>query len=357
MLVVMHLQITRPGVVTPVAVDAAGVTGPTKGLARGKRWRRTSHGLYVPNAVDGSSTYQRTVEAAAGTPEATAVTGWAALHWQGARWFEGRAYDGSPLPVWLALGDTRHLARRSGVQYCYDWLFDDDLIHVDGLPLTRPERSVCIGAMRARSLEDAVQFIDMAAASDLVSLDELGLYAERLRGRPHTRRLFSAILLAVENAWSPLESTIRLRWLARRDSALLCNAPIFDADGNHLFTPDLFDPVAGVSGEYDGVVHDETRVRRRDLNREEVAREYGIERVAMVSTDLRDMVSFERRLEAAYVRAGLRRASPRWTLEQPHWWVDTSTVSRRRALTSTQRSRWLRRHPGSRAPSDRVEIS
>ena len=313
--------------------------------------------MYVPSTVDRSSTYQRIVEAAAGTPEATAVTGWAALHWQRARWFEGRAYDGSPLSVPLALGDTRHLARRSGVQYCYDWLFDDDLIRVDGLPLTRPERSVCIGAMRAKSLEQAVQFIDMAAASDLVSLQEMSVYAERLRGRPRTRRLFSAIQLAVENAWSPLESTTRLRWLARRDVPLLCNAPLFDADGEHLFTPDLFDPVSGVCGEYDGVVHDETRVRRRDLNREELARVFKIERVAMVSRDLRDVASFERRLDAAYARSELHRDSPTWTLEQPSWWVDTSTVERRRALTPAQRSRWLRRQLEPRVPSDRVEIS
>lgn len=338
----MDLEITRPGVVVPLRVDPKGQNGPTKGQARGKKWRRTSHGMYVPSDVDADDTSQQIVEAAAGTPEATAVTGWAALHWQGARWFDGRTRDGSRLAVPLALGDTRHLARRPGVQYCYDWLFDDDLVRVDGLSLTRVERAVYVGATRALTLEAAVQFIDMATASDLVSLQEFHEYAQCLRGRPGTRRLFSAILLAVENAWSPLETTARLRWLARRDVGLLCNAPIFDEDGSHLFTPDLFDPEAGVAGEYDGRVHDETRVRRRDLNREELARQFGIETVSMVSGDLRDVVSFERRLDAAYSRAAQRSVRPRWTLKQPDWWVDTSTVARRRALAPDQRRVWMR---------------
>ena len=35
----------------------------------------------------------------------------------------------------------------------------------------------------------------------------------------------------------------------------LCNAPLFDLGGQLLGIPDLFDPEAGLVGEYDGAHH------------------------------------------------------------------------------------------------------
>lgn len=342
----MDLHLTRPGPVVPVAADPLGLAGPTPGQARGSRWRTSSPGRFVPVGVRADDTQQRIVEAVAGGVAGTAATGWSALHWQGARWFSGRRADGTPEPVLLAVGDAGNLAPRPGVRFCYDWLFDDDVIDVDGLPVTRPERSVCAEVLRVRTLARAVRIIEMATADDLVDLDALEAYALRIKGRPHTVRLFSALGLADENVWSPGESDMRHVWRTHRDSALLCNPPLFDHQGHHLLTPDLLDPVAGVIGEYNGRVHDERVVRRRDLNREELCRDLGLEVVEMVSMDLRDIRSFERRLDAAYERAlGRREAGVRrqWTLEQPSWWIDTSTVVRRRALSDRERELWLRR--------------
>lgn len=339
----MQLSVTRPGVTSPVRIDPTGTSGPTPGQARGPRWRTTSAGLVVPATVDGSASYQRIVEAVAGLPDGSAATGWAALHWQRARWFEGRTADGRPLPVPVAVGERVGLRRRQGIGLCYGWLFADDVIEVDGLPLTRPERSVFMAVRAARSLEAAVQVVAMACAADLVSLDELRSYSVRLRGRQHTRRLADAIALADENLWSPMEATLLLRWLAAGRCRPLCNRPIFDRSGRHLLTPDLLDPVAGVLGEYDGLVHDTRTVRRRDLGREELARELGLEVVTMISTDLRDLAAFEQRLAAAYRRAARRTPSDAWTLEPPPGWVDTTTVAARRALDARTRARLLGR--------------
>lgn len=285
---------------------------------------------------------QRIVEAVAGALPGAAATGWAALHWQGVTWLDGTGSGGELLPVPVALGDRKSVSSRGGAQLCHDWLFDDDLTQVDGLPVTRPERSVCSAALRARSLESALQIIEMVVATDLVSVDELRPYAARLQGRPRTRRLNAALGVAEENVWSPMEVTMRLRWAHRHPAPLLCNPPIFDLAGNHLFTPDLFDPGAGVAGEYDGVVHETGTVRRRDLEKEELARLHGIELVSMISTDLTDTVSFERRLDAAHGRAARRTGERTWSLVQPEWWVDTSTVARRRALSPRERETWLR---------------
>jgi hypothetical protein len=63
----------------------------------------------------------------------------------------------------------------------------------------------------------------------------------------------------------------------------------------------------------------------------------------MVATDDRDRRRFLARLRSAYDRARSHRSGGQWTLAQPAWWVDTSTVERRRRLTPTQRDVWLRR--------------
>lgn len=339
----MDLAITRPGIVVPTRADPLGITGPTPDAARGRRFRTTSPGRFVPADVDAGWVEQRIVDAAAGAPPGSAVTGWAALRWQHARWFGGVDAAGAALPVWIAIGDAACLARRSGVRFVQDWLFEDDIRWLDGLPVTRNERSVCVAALRARNLEEAVQVVSMAAAADLVSLDEVAVYAQRLGPRPHTRKLRAAVTIGDENLWSPMEASALVTWLGAGLPRPLCNPPVFGPDGSHLFTPDLFDPVGMVVGQYDGVVHDLRRVRRRDLGTEELCRDLGLEVVTMISTDLRDRSAFERRLRAAYRRAAGRPRRDGWTLDLPSWWVDTSTVDKRRALDDWARELWLRR--------------
>lgn len=339
-----QLSVTRPGLVLPVPADPTGVAGPTPGRARGPRWRTSSPGLFMPVGVDADRAEQRIVEAVAGGVEGCAATGWAGLRWQGSRWFSGQHADGSPIPVLLAVGDHNNLATRRGVRFCHDWLFGDDVVLSDGLPITRAERSVCAEVLRVRTLAAAVKIIELAAADDLVDLTSLRNYALRIKGRPHTIRLNQALDLADENVWSPGECDLKAVWTSHRPTTLLCNRPIFDLEGTHVLTPDLLDPRAGVIGEYNGRVHEERAVRRRDLNREELCRDLGLEVVEMISVDLRDIRSFQRRLDAAYLRAAGRRPSARrWTLEQPSWWVDTSTVERRRGLSERDRGIWLRR--------------
>ncbi len=342
------MQIHRSGVVVPVRPDPTGRAGPTPKQVRGKRWRRTSPGLYVPATTDSTAADQRIVEAAAGLPAGAGVTGWAALHWVGVPWFEGVEPDGmTPLPVPVALHDRRTIAHRPGVRRSEDWLFADDLIEYGGIVVTRPERSVTFETRRARRLIRAVQIVDMALASDVVDLDELHSYIARLPARAGIRLTRAAAAFGNENVWSPQEATMRVVWCTDGGRpAPWCNVPIFDLAGHHLLTPDLFDPRAGVAGEYNGAVHDSWPVRRRDLEREELYREHGIEFVTMMSTDLCGVTAFVRRLDAAYRRASRHHAHRTWTLDQPTWWVDTSTVALRRALDAERRARWLRRRGG-----------
>jgi len=337
--------VTRDGVVIPVPLDRAGITGPTPWQARGPEWRRSAHGLYTPAYVDGDAPEQRIVEAAALLPDLkAAVTGWASLHWQGGRWFSGLAMDGAtPLPVPLAVDGRHRLRTRPGVRVFEDWLEESDIVRVDGLPVTRPVRAVTTEVRRARTLIQAVTVIDMAAFSDLVSLEELMADAgPHLVARPWARKVMTALAEADENVWSPREVEMRLLWQESVGVRPLCNIPIFDEQGRHLFTPDLFDPESGVGGEYDGVLHLEDGRRGRDVVREEMVRDLGLELVTMVSADSANRDAFRARVKSTYRRARSRPTSSGWTLEQPAWWVDTSTVDRRRTLSDSQRARLLK---------------
>lgn len=338
--------VTRAGVVVPVRPDRAGVEGPTPWQARGPEWRRSSHGLYVPAYVDSDEPDQRIVEAAALLPAGrAAVTGWASLHWRGARWFGGRAPDGvSARPVPLAVDGRHRLRTRPGVRVIEDWLEPIDIERVDGLPLTSAVRAVTTEVRRARHLAAAVTVVDMAAFDDLIALDELTADAEHhLVARPWARKVIAAIGQADENAWSPREVGMRLLWQEAVGVRPLCNRPVFDTRGQHLFTPDLLDAEAGVVGEYDGLIHLEDGRRSRDLTREELIRDHGLELVTMVSADSADREAFSRRVQAAYRRARVRGLTGSWTITQPPWWIDTSTVALRRTLSAEQRARLLKR--------------
>jgi hypothetical protein len=146
-----------------------------------------------------------------------------------------------------------------------------------------------------------------------------------------------------ENAWSPTEVAMRRVW--QHEAQLprpLCNHPVFDLHGRHLGTPDLVDPVAGVAGEYNGAVHLEGAQRSRDVAREAVFRDVGIEVVEMLAADLANPFPFISRLRSAYRRAERVPASDRrWTVVPPRWWVPTYTVEQRRALDDAQRQRFL----------------
>lgn len=153
----------------PVRVDASGEHGPTPWQVRSSRWRRTTRGLYVPADVE-RTTEQRIVEAAAVLGGGEAVTRWAALHWQHARWFGGLTGDGSELPVPLLV--HRHLLPQPGVSYSQESPRGEHT-DLDGLTITPALRSVSFEVRYAGTVRAAVRVIDMAAYDDLVSLDEL----------------------------------------------------------------------------------------------------------------------------------------------------------------------------------------
>ena len=329
----------RPHLVEPVRVDPAGVHGPPRGRARGPDWRTTSRGLVVPVSVE-RTPEQRIVEAAALLREGEAVTGWAALHWEGGTWFDGTV-DGSR-PRDVPLVTSREVVTQAGLSLSQEFLAPYDIRVVDGLPITSRARSVVFEMRYAAGLGAAVEALDMACFSDLVSITEVAELIAALGPVTGIQRARDALVEADENSWSPRESAMRGLWT--RQAGLtrpLCNAPVFDLDGQHLGTADLIDPVLGLAGEYNGLIHVTSTRIAKDLRREAAFREVGIEPVTMVASDWRDTDDFTRRLLQARDRVLARTAPRRWTLDPPGWWTPTATVAQRRALDARQRERFL----------------
>lgn len=337
----------RPGLEKALRIDPLGRDGPTRGQVRSGRWRAVAPGWFRP-AGGPATVEQRIVEASYRAPADGGVTGWAALRWLGGRWFEGAAADGAPLPVPVTmLGACR--SSTPGVVHTKERLTPAELVTVDDLRITTAVRSVLFEMRHAPTLLSALTHLDMACYNDLVSVAEVTAWLEANKGWTGIQQARDAVALADENAWSPAE--VAMRWLWTRIGGLgpvLCNVPVFDLHGRFLFTTDLLDPVVGVVGEHQGPHHFERDQRRRDITRETLMRDLGLEYVERVAGE--DPTRFLIRLRSAYARAARQPADVRqWTLEPPKDWVPTNTVEQRRALTPHQQRALLAHRQMSRA--------
>lgn len=332
-----HHHPAHPQVCAPVRVDPTGRYGPTPSSARRGRWRRVAPGWVVPVEVDGSATDQRIVEAAVRLTSYGAVTGWAALHWQGARWFD------RPDPVPLAIGDAG-LRPTASIIVSEEQVLPHHLIVVDGLRITTAVSSTLFEMRRAFDELSAITVLDMACYDDLVAVAEVSAGVVELGPRTGVPLVRRAVAQSDENAWSPPEVASRQIWT--RAGGLprpLTNVPIFDRNGSHVLTPDLIDPAAGVVGEYDGAGHRDRGQQAGDVRRDDLYRRLGLEQVTMTAPDLVEPQPAVARLAGAYQRARARPATDRpWTLTPPSWWTPTDTVVRRRTLAPAQRTRLLR---------------
>jgi hypothetical protein len=313
-----------PGLVTPVRVDPRGLDGPPPGQARGPRWRQVAHGWYVPSRVDVDVLEQRILNQAVRLPPGGGLTGWAALRWRGAAFFNGVAPGGRtllPVPLLLGLGNLRPspLARLSKEQFPPA---EHDL--VAGLPCAVVARALYDETRWSADDRRAVVAVDMTVAAGLISCEDFRTYVESRPAWTGVYRARFAADHAVAGSRSPQETLLRLAWVI--DAQLphpLCNQAVFSLDGRLLGYPDLFDPVAGLVGEYDGKDHLAEDRRSSDRIREERFRDHGLEYVAVVRGELERGALVAHRLRAAYRRAGfLPQGRRRWTLEAPPWFRD-----------------------------------
>ena len=331
---------TAHRVVGPVRTDPTGSRGPSRREAAGPRWRRSSRGLYVPASVP-LTPEQRVVEAGFLVPCYGAVTGWGALAWLGGTWFTGTTADGDLVPVDLSVAAHR-IRSQPGFHMTGDRFDAREAVSVDGIWVASAAMATFFAMRYARDAREAAVVLSMAAYADLVSVDEMFDYVlahPSYTGVPQAR---DAVARADENCWSPMEWRLLDTWETAGFGRPLTNRPVFDLDGRHIGTPDVVDPRSGVVGQYDGGIHLVGEHPARDAVRDDRFAEHGLEVVVARAGDL-GSGRWDQQLREAYARAERRPRSDRsWTLELPTWWVPTFTVAQRRALSSDQRSRWLR---------------
>lgn len=314
--------------VRPVRTDRLGVTGPTPEQARGLRWRRTSHGHYVPSWVEPDVPEQRVLEQSVRLPAGGAVTGWAALRLHRAGFFDGLAVDGSTeLPVPLAVGPRGKLRGDHKVALSREPLGADEIVVLHGIPCTRVRRAVFDEMRRPRDLRSAVVAMDMAAAALLTSIRRMRDYWLDHRSWRRASLVGEALGLASEDSKSPQETRYRLVWVL--DAGLpppLVNQPVWDRDGNLLGIADLLDEEAGLVGEFDGADHRTATGHTRDLSRQLRLERHGLEVCRVTGLDLRDRARVVDRLH-------FHRERALWLPVEERAWTTTPPAGRHRAQT------------------------
>lgn len=305
------LQLPVPrDLVVPRPVDPRGRQGPTRGQARGPQWRRCAPGLYVP-AATATTVEQRVLEQSARLATG-AVTGWAALRWWGAAFFDGLAPDGrTPLPVPLLAGTDR-LRPGAGVVVQRARVAPADVVLRGGVRVVGAQRALLDEARRhvptpgtgleawEEALDEAAVSLSMAFGARVGSAAGLRDWLGSRRGVRHKGFVLAALARSVDDARSPMEVRLLRRWLRESELAVpLRNPVVRDLDGAFVGMPDLLDVELGLVGEFDGEVHRSRARHTADARRHAAFRGVGLEYVEFVGTDLRTPGLVGRRLREA----------------------------------------------------------
>lgn len=344
-----QLHPDRPFEFLPVRRDDTGRTGPTRRQLQRGEFTHLGRGWWLPgNAQD--TTRQRILNASVLIPDKGAVTGWAALHWNGGTWWSGRTASGRPRPVPL-LACAGRIRPSPEIQVSQEGFGPWDIEERNGLRVTTLLRSLVFEMRYATSPRAAAVLAGMAAYDDIVDRRELAQYLELWTARTGIPQARDGCALMKENWWSPQEAWTELTWsLDAGLPPLLCNVPVFDLAGRHVATPDLLDLEAGMAVEFEGAVHLDPARRRADVRREEAMRAAGLEVLTVMSgmhahrAALADRMVRARQAALRRTQSSDRRA---WTVVKPAWWVPTETVAQRRALEPWQRARFLRYRRGT----------
>ena len=271
--------------------------------------------------VDEDVVEQRILEQAHRLPGYGAVTAWAALRWQGARYFDGTDREGERLPVPLTLGE--HMLRADPrVSIRRGQLGDYERHEVDGVSCAVWQRALFDEIVRIGSLRPAVVAADMTWAAGLGGSAEFWAYLDRVRPRNGVVLARAVATWARESSWSPQEVWMRMCWVM--DAQLpepRSNVPVFDLAGNLIGIPDLLDADAGVVGEYQGAIHRDPQQHRLDVERAERFRDHGLEYFEVTAGQLGDARTPYRMRR---VRARARFLPPEdrlWTTTTPAWWI------------------------------------
>lgn len=306
--------------VMPVHVDPTGGSGPTRHQAAGPRWRQTSSGIYVPTAAP-VHVDQRILEQGSRIRAYGCVTGWAALRWRGASFFDGTGTDGTPLPVPLVTGG-HGLRPDPRVAISKAQLAPSERELVDGIWVAASDRALFDEVTRHGQRRQGIVDVEMALAARLLTISDFRAYVDRRNAWTGVGLARDVATVAGMGCRSSQEVRMVLVWMWHADLPRpLCNVPIFDRQERLIAIVDLLDVEAGCVGEYQGADHKDGERHRHDVAREQKLRDHGLECFEVVGGDLQDRELASKRMVAARERSLFEAPARRtWTLRQPSWW-------------------------------------
>jgi hypothetical protein len=198
----------------------------------------------------------------------------AALH--GAKWIDDR------LPAEI-IHENRHAP--ASLRTWSGRVEDDEIIVVDGIPVTTAERTALDLACRL-PVEKAVAVIDSLARATRLKVADVELLADRSKGRRGIRRARTALDLLDPGAESPRETWLRLLLIRAGFPRPQTQIPVRDQYGQLVAVLDMGWEGLKIAADYDGDHHRTDRGRfQRDIQRAEALAELGWIDVRVTSAD------------------------------------------------------------------------
>jgi very-short-patch-repair endonuclease len=197
-------------------------------------------------------------------------------------------------------------------------LRSDEVITMDGVPITSPARTV-LDLSRSIRLESAVAAADAALNAQLTDLADLDRALERCAVWPGARRARAVLRVVDELAESPLESLSRLAMSQFAIPRPTLQAPIGDAHGQFRARVDFYWDAEGVVGEADGrLKYDDRDAIYQEKRRQERLEDLGLVVIRWGWTDVvRRPEGLAERIRVAHERGQSRNRAgfPRqWSL-------------------------------------------
>jgi hypothetical protein len=231
-----------------------------------RRWnQRMFRDVYVPNQHE-VSLRDRIEGAWLRSGRQGVIAGLAASALHGAQWID------DDVPIELIWGNTRS---PRGLIVRNEKLDDDEITRVAGIPVTTRVRTAFdLGRLLER--DEAVARLDALMRSQIFSVEDVTLLAERHRGTRGLKSLRKALRLVDGGAASPRETWLRLLYIDAGLPRPTTQIPIVEGRGRLVRMADMGWEEFMVVSEYDRDQHRTNRWQyTKDIRSLRTARELG----------------------------------------------------------------------------------
>lgn len=213
-----------------------------------RRWhRRLFRDVYVPKWQE-VTIRERTAAAWLWSKRKAVIAGVAASALHGAEWIDAN------VPIELTMDCSRP---PRGVIARDETIFDDEIVHIAGMPVTTPARTAFDLGRHLRRGE-ALARLDALMRAKPFSIEDVMLIAKRHRGARGLPQLRKLLPLVDGGAASPQETRLRLLFIDAGFPKPTTQIPVYDG-GQLIAVLDMGWEELMVASEYDGEHHQRNR--------------------------------------------------------------------------------------------------